>query len=250
VHPRRPTLADALQRIRARIAAACARSGRSPEDVTLMLATKTVPAERIIAAYRAGATLVGENRVQEALAKHEALAAEDREAAERITWHMIGHLQTNKIKHALRFASCVQSVDRVALVDKLQHHLTREERRLDVFIQVNTSGEASKFGVVPGEARALIEAVQGAERLRLRGLMTIGKLGSSPEAARPGFAVLHALRDELLANGALQAHQTELSMGMSSDFEIAIEEGATLVRVGTAVFGERPTPDSYYWPEL
>jgi len=245
-----PSLADALQGVRARIAAACARSSRSPEDITLMLATKTVPAERVLAACRLGATLVGENRVQEALTKHEDMAAKDPEAVERMRWHMIGHLQTNKIKHALRFASCVQSVDRVALVDKLKHRLTPEERRLDVFIQVNTSGEASKFGVTPREAPALTDAVQGAERLSLRGLMTIGKLGSSPEAARPSFAVLHALRDELLANGTLQSHQTELSMGMSSDFEIAIEEGATLVRVGSAIFGERPTPDSYYWPEV
>ena len=245
-----PALADALQRVRARIAAACARSDRSPEDVTLLLATKTVPAEGVIAACRSGETLVGENRVQEALAKHEALVAGDREAAERVTWHMIGHLQTNKIKHALRFASCVQSVDRIALVDKLQDRLTREERRLDVFAQVNTSAEASKFGVAPRDALSLIEAVQGAGRLRLRGLMTIGKLGASPEAARPSFARLRALRDEMLANGALQSHQAELSMGMSSDFEIAIEEGATLIRVGSAIFGERPTPDSYYWPEV
>jgi hypothetical protein len=214
-----------------------------------MLATKTVSAVRFAAAFRAGAALIGENRVQEALAKRQQLAAEDSQAAEAITWHMIGHLQTNKIKLALRFASCVQSIDRASLVDKLQNRLAQEGRALDVFVQVNTSGEASKFGVAPRDASALIRHLQRAERLRLRGLMTIGRLGATPEAARPSFAMLRALRDQLLAEGTLHFGQAELSMGMSADFEIAIEEGATLVRVGSAIFGERPTPDSYYWSE-
>jgi hypothetical protein len=234
--------------VRQRIAGACARAGRSPADVTLLLATKTVPAERLATAVRAGATLFGENRVQELQAKVAALRRVDPAAGEAAAWHLIGHLQTNKIKHALPLVSCIQSVDRPRLIDRLEQRLAREDRCLDVYLQVNTSGEASKYGVPPEGAPALVQQIQRAPHLRLHGLMTLGRLGATPEAARPGFAALRRLRDDMIGTGELDARQDGLSMGMSGDFEVAVEEGATLVRVGSAVFGPRETPDSAYWP--
>ncbi|PKL96819.1 MAG: YggS family pyridoxal phosphate-dependent enzyme [Gammaproteobacteria bacterium HGW-Gammaproteobacteria-8] len=242
-------IAQRLQAVCARIDAACARAGRNPQEVTLMLATKTVPAEQLAAAARAGFVLFGENRVQEARFKARKLAEIAPDLALQVRWHMIGHLQTNKIKPALSFADTVQSVDRPRLIDRLAARLAAVKRCIGVYVQVNTTGKATQYGVDPDNARMLVEAVQAAPNLALKGLMTIGNLGASAEVARPNFVALRRLRDRLRADGILQAGQDGLSMGMSSDFEIAIEEGATLVRVGTAVFGQRPTPDSYYWPE-
>jgi len=244
----RRDLRPRLGRVQQRIVGACERTGRSPADVTLLLATKTVPADRLTYAVRAGATLFGENRVQELRGKVAALQQADPVAAEAAAWHFIGHLQTNKIKHALPLVSCIQSVDRPRLIDRLEQRLARDDRSLDVYLQVNTSGEASKYGVSPAAAPELVQRIQQAPHLQLRGLMTLGRLGATPEAARPGFAALRRLRDELIDAGELDAHRDGLSMGMSSDFEVAVEEGATLVRVGSAVFGPRDTPDSAYWP--
>lgn len=238
-----------LQALGERIDGACARAGRNPEEVTLMLATKTVPAEQLAAAARAGFALFGENRVQEAQVKARRLAEIAPDLALQVRWHMIGHLQTNKIKSALCFVDTVQSLDRQRLIDRLASRLAAVKRRIGVYVQVNTTGKATQYGVDPDHARVLVEAVQAEPNLVLKGLMTIGSLGASPEVARPNFVALRRLRDRLRADGILQAGQDGLSMGMSSDFEIAIEEGATLVRVGSAVFGQRATPDSYYWPE-
>ena len=242
-------IAQRLQDIRERIDAACARVGRNADEVTCLLATKTVPAEKLAAAARAGFVLFGENRVQEARAKAGRLAQIAPDMAAKTRWHMIGHLQTNKIKQMLGFAEAVQSIDRPRLVDRLVARLASDGRQIDVYVQVNTSGEESKYGVAPDETRALVEACQAAPSLSLKGLMTIGRLGSTPEAARRDFATLRGLRDQLCAEGMLMAGQQGLSMGMSGDFEVAIEEEATLVRVGTAVFGQRSTPDTRYWPE-
>jgi PLP dependent protein len=233
------TIAARLEAVRTRIQEACIRSGRAPSSVALMLVTKTVERERIDEAIKAGHRLFGENRVQEAVRKF------SDENADGLEVHMIGHLQTNKVAAALRVASAIHSVDRPQLVESLERR-TSAGTRMRVYLQVNTSGEASKFGVTPSGALELARRISDSPALELRGLMTIALLSADAERVRPCFRKLREIRDELLARGIPTAG--ELSMGMSSDFEVAIEEGATLVRVGTAVFGRRPTPDSVYWP--
>ncbi|GAB3716693.1 YggS family pyridoxal phosphate-dependent enzyme [Spirosoma flavus] len=239
--------ADVIRRnlsyIRERIKLACERIGRSPDTVQLLLATKTVPIETIQIALEAGERLLGENKVQEALGKQEALAAYGTE------WHMIGHLQRNKIKHTLRFAQTIESVDRLSLAQQLQQRLEYEDRTLPIYIQVNTSYEPSKFGVPPEDALTLIRAVHQLDRLQIRGLMTIGVFSAEAEQVRPCFRLLRQIQQQALELALPGADFSTLSMGMSGDFETAIEEGATLVRVGTAVFGQRLYPDSYYWNE-
>lgn len=234
---------DRLDEAKARAASAAERSGRKAEDVTILLATKTQPAEKILVALEHGFTVIGENRVQELTGKAEALAGIAHES------HLIGPLQKNKVNHTLRVATCIQSIDSVALAQRIQNRLeavgddpteVAASGTIDVFVQVNTSREESKSGVAPEEADALVEAVQGMDRLRLRGLMTIGLPGSTPEEIRPSYRDLVAVRTRLLDSGLLTPDQTELSMGMSNDFELAIEEGATMVRLGSSIFGARP----------
>ena len=217
--------------VRARVDEACRAAGRAAEDVQVLLATKTVPAERIAVAVRAGARLIGENRVQE-------LAQKDAELAglpcER---HFIGHLQTNKVNQVLRYVSCIQSVDSVDLADRLQRRLEHLDRTVDVLIQVNTSGEHSKFGVAPGDAQDLLRDVTKRDRLRVRGLMTIGLPSDDPDQVRPSYRTLREIRDR--ARDVVGLELPVLSMGMSSDVELAVDEGSTMVRVGSAVFGAR-----------
>src|SRR5690554_3734877 len=224
---------DRVAEIQAQIEAACARAGRPASDVRLMLVTKTVSMDIIEETIKAGHLLFGENRVQEALPKYE-------EYKTTLDVHMIGHLQTNKVRHALRFARVIESVDRVSLVEELEKRLADtlgEGERFPVYMQVNTSGETSKFGVAPDGAVELAQRIAASEQLELCGLMTIALLAAEAERARPCFVMLRKLRDELQALGMTSVK--ELSMGMTSDFETAIEEGATIVRIGTAVFGER-----------
>lgn len=235
-----------LELIEARIAAAAERGGRNPEDVRLLLATKTVEAARVVRAVNTGRTLLGENKVLEGEAKAAAVNALGPDLDP--TWHVIGHVQTNKIKYALRYATCIQSVDRARLIEKLDARLQFEGRSLDIMLQVNTSREQSKYGVAPEDAVALARMAARYDTLRVTGLMTIGRLGSSPEAARENFRLLRAVREQILLEGIEGCQPQELSMGMSGDMDVAIEEGATMVRVGTAVFGARAHPDSYYWP--
>lgn len=232
-----------LQMIRKRIDTACEKSGRDPAEVKLLLATKTVPAERIQLAIDEGFHLLGENKVMEGLEKYETLKSQACE------WHLIGHLQTNKVKHVLKFADVVQSVDRFRLAQKLQNRCEFDGRDLDVYIQVNTSYEESKFGVAPERAVELIKKVYDLPRLHIRGLMTIGILSSKDERVRDCFKLLKEIQQKAQELNLPRADFEELSMGMSNDLEIAIEEGSTMVRVGTAIFGERPYPDSYYWNE-
>lgn len=234
----RALIAGRIARIRERMAAACARAGRDPAEVRLLLATKTVPVERIRLAVEAGAALLGENRIQEAQSKYR-----DVPEAE---WHFIGHLQTNKVRQALEFAKMIHSVDRPSLVEALDARLREQGRALDVLLQVNTSYEASKFGVDPEGAAELAKLAAARPTLRVRGLMTIGPLSDDPERVRRAYRRLRELRDELRP---MLGELPVLSMGMSGDFELAIEEGATLIRVGTSIFGPRGTPDSEYWPE-
>ena len=224
-------LASNLASVRERIAAAERRSGRPAGSVTLVGVVKTLPAEAIAAAVALGLTDLGENRVQEAESHQRTVA---RGAAR---WHMIGHLQRNKAGKALELFDVVHGVDGTELAVALDRRALEAGRKLAVLIEVNVSGEASKFGIAPEGAAALAEVVAPLANLQLRGLMTVGAPVARPEDARPGFARLRELRDETAQR--LGQPLPELSMGMSGDYEIAVEEGATLVRVGTALFGAR-----------
>jgi len=224
------TLAANLAEVRSRIDAAARRAGRDPASVRLMAVTKGFPRETVLEALEAGATLIGENRVQEAESKLVDLV-------DRCEIHLIGHLQTNKARAAAGLFSCVQSIDSAHTAAALNVRCEERNRTLDVLLELNTSGEASKSGF-PGvdELAAGLEQVEKLSRLRVRGLMTVGPLTGDQGAIRGAFARLRQAFERLRAdrNGF-----DVLSMGMSSDFEIAVEEGSTLVRVGTAVFGPR-----------
>ena len=231
-----------LASVRRRIAAAALRSGRAADAVRFLLVTKTVPAERLLPVIRAGATDLGENKVQEGLAKAEALAGE------QLRWSMIGHLQTNKAKDVLRFASEVQSLDRLSLAEALDRRLQREGRGLDVLVQVNSSAEESKFGLTPEGVSAFLKELPAFASLRPKGFMTLATFTADEAEVRRCFRLLRSIRDRALGDAPQGGALAGLSMGMSGDFEWAIEEGATIVRVGQAVFGPRPKPDSFYWP--
>jgi hypothetical protein len=217
--------------VRAAIATAAARSGRNPGTVRLIGVVKTVPPEAVREAVALGLEELGENRVQEAEGK---IAAVGRQAAR---WHMIGHLQRNKAGRAMELFDRVHGVDDLALAGALSKRALALGRRMPVLAEVNVSGEASKFGVAPAELEPLLAAMAGMPGLALDGLMTVGRPVARPEEARADFARLRGLRDR--AERALGVGLPELSMGMSGDFEVAIEEGATMVRIGTALFGPR-----------
>ncbi|MDN5586530.1 MAG: YggS family pyridoxal phosphate-dependent enzyme [Brevibacterium aurantiacum] len=227
------SIRDNLDEVAARAAAAAEASGRTSTDVQVLLATKTQPADKIRVALEHGFTLIGENKVQELVGKAEELADLDHEA------HLIGPLQKNKVNHTLRHAHCIQSVDNLELVTKINNRLEVLDSTVDIFVQVNTSREDSKSGIAPEEAEGLITELRGLSRMKLRGLMTIGLPGRTPEEIRPSYSDLRELREKLIASGVMPAEATELSMGMSNDFELAIAEGATMVRVGSSVFGAR-----------
>ena len=227
-------LADTLASVRQRIATAAQRSGRPPESVTLIGVTKTVPVEVIAEAIREGLTDLGENRVQEAQEKHSAFT----EA--KVRWHFIGHLQRNKAKQAIELFESIHSVDSVPLIEELQRHALSQAKTMSVFLQVNVSREQSKFGCAPEELERLAQFVQACSHLELTGLMTMAPYSENPEDARPHFRTLRTLREALARSQRLSLdHPLQLSMGMSHDFEVAIEESADLVRIGTAIFGAR-----------
>ncbi|WP_431610089.1 YggS family pyridoxal phosphate-dependent enzyme [Chryseobacterium sp. 'Rf worker isolate 10'] len=233
-----------LNVINDRIKNACEKSGRRTDEVRLLLATKTVSSDRIKIALEYGHTLIAENKVQELKEKYEDLKDVLHEN------HFIGHLQTNKIKDILKYdVSCIQSLDRPELAEKLHQKLSTENRTIDVLIQVNTSNEESKFGVNPNEAIELIKKVSHYSTLKIKGLMTIGLFSAETEKVRTCFKILKKLQQDIIQENIPNVEMKELSMGMSGDLETAIEEGATIVRVGTAVFGARIYPDSYYWDE-
>lgn len=237
-------IVERLNGVLQRIERACRQSNRDPESVRLLMATKTVDPDRIKIALQSGQRLIGENKIQEVKEKYDALKAVPHES------HFIGHLQTNKIKDLLKYGvDCVQSVDRLKLAEKLQQRLTFEEKELDVLLQVNTSGEESKFGVSPEGALELAQKVAGMDRLHIKGLMTIGLFSEDKQKVRLCFQKLKTIRRQLIELNLPGVEMSELSMGMSGDLEIAIDEGATIVRVGTAIFGKRQYPDSYYWKE-
>ncbi|MGD9899836.1 MAG: YggS family pyridoxal phosphate-dependent enzyme [Calditrichaceae bacterium] len=232
-----------LKIIHRRIETACARCGRNPSDVKLLLATKTVSPENIKIALNKGEKIIGENKIQEALKKIEVLKDE---SVER---HFIGHLQKNKIKDALKFADMIQSVDRLDLVEKLDQRLQFEGKSMDVLIQVNTSGEDSKFGIEPENAMELVRQASGYDSIHIKGLMTIGIFSGDEAEVRRCFKILRQLQTRIREEKIPNVEMDILSMGMSGDLEIAIEEGSTMLRVGTAIFGDRVYPDTYYWNE-
>ena len=218
------SVAEKLALVRERMAAACSRAGRPPEEVTLVGVSKGRGADVVAEAIEAGLQDVGENRVQEAAAKIETLAA----SGHRPRWHLVGHLQRNKIKTALSLFAIIQSVDSVRLAQELSR---RAREPVPILLEVNVAQEASKFGFAPQEANEAVGAVRRLPNIDLRGLMTVAPQTDDPERLRPVFRELRDLRDGLGLR--------ELSMGMTDDFEVAIEEGATIVRVGRAIFGPR-----------
>jgi len=225
------SLVDRLAAVRHRVAAAACNCGRDPAAITLISVGKTFPAEVVNEAVMAGATDLGENRVQEAAAKKPGVA--------EARWHLIGPLQRNKARSALEVFDVVHTVDRFEIADRLQYLLTEHwpDRRLDVLLEINVAEEPQKAGVIPEDASELLEHALGCDRLSVRGLMAIPPWAEDPEASRPWFRKLRELRDRL--KDEMSHPLPELSMGMSHDFEIAIAEGATMVRVGTAIFGPR-----------
>ena len=235
----RMSISENIAVIRERIATAARRAGRRPEEISVMAVSKTHPAERIRDAYAGGLRLFGENRVQEFSGKAGALA--DLTQAE---WHMIGHLQTNKAAKTAELFSGVDSVDSVKLAEKLNTAARGLGKKMTVLIEVNVGGEAAKSGVSSDspELEALLQAASKFEALQVRGLMTVPPFADDPEDARSYFRQLHELRNAIAARKLAGIQMDVLSMGMSHDFEVAIEEGSTCVRLGTAIFGERAKP--------
>ncbi|MFU8818253.1 MAG: YggS family pyridoxal phosphate-dependent enzyme [Desulfurivibrio sp.] len=224
-----------LAAVRARIAAAAERAGRDPATVRLVAVSKRVPAERLRQAIAAGQRLFGENYLQEA---QEKIAEFD--PAGELAWHFIGHLQSNKAKVAAESFSMVETVDRLKLATLLDRHAAAAGRILSVLVQVNVGGERQKSGVTPEQTAELLREMARLPALRVAGLMTMPPWSAEAEESRPHFRRLRQLAEELAGRGLLGRHgAVELSMGMSGDFEVAVEEGATLVRVGTAIFGPR-----------
>ena len=221
-----------ILRIRERIAAAAARSGRDPSRVRLMGVTKAVGDDRILQAIEAGIDIIGENYVQEAKRKIELMG-------KSVEWHFIGHLQSNKARYAVRLFDMIHSVNRVSLAEELNRRAAAAGLVCRVLVEVNLAGEESKSGAPPEEAPGLVRAVSQLANLSVRGLMTMAPWYEDPEKARPCFAGLRGLRDRIDAEKIPNVTLRELSMGMTDDFEVAVEEGSTIVRIGRAIFGER-----------
>ena len=218
--------------IRKRIATAATRAGRDSGTIQLMAVSKTVEPDRIRQALDAGITLLGENYVQEA---REKIPAVGRPAV----WHMIGHLQINKVKYVVNLFDWIHSVDRLELARELDKRAGQNNRKLNALIEVNVSGEASKNGAVPQQVLELVRQISILPNLSVRGLMTMPPYSDDPENSRPYFIALRRLRDEIVSAAVPGISMTELSMGMTDDFEVAIEEGTTIIRVGRAIFGDR-----------
>lgn len=221
-----------VSRVREAMEEAARRAGRRPEEIRLVAACKTVDVDRIQAAVEAGITILGENYVQEAMKKSEGLE-------KSVSWHFIGHLQKNKCKYAVKLFEMIHSVDSTALAEELNKRANLAGRKMEVLVEVNLSGEASKWGVRKEDAAPLIRRISELQNLSFRGLMTMPPFFDDPEESRPYFVHLRTLGERIVGEG-LACGSFELSMGMSNDFLVAIEEGATLVRVGTAIFGPRP----------
>jgi hypothetical protein len=221
-----------LAQVRPRIEAACTRAGRHPGDIVLVAVAKTFPAESVREAVRAGVRDIGENYVQELLRKRAALP-------EDVRWHFVGHLQTNKVKQIAPWIHLIHAVESLSLVRELDRRAEEVGRILDVLIEVNTTGETTKYGMSPDAVAGFIQSLEEFSHIRVGGLMTIGPFLPDPEGSRPMFRRLRQLRDELTRRPQHNVELHHLSMGMTGDFEVAIEEGATIIRIGTAIFGSR-----------
>jgi len=224
-------LASNLTKIRERMAAACARANRDPSSVTLLAVTKTQPPEVVSEAADLGLTLFGENKVQEAKGKIPLCSG-------RLSWHMIGHLQSNKVRDAVELFSMIQSVDSLHLAEEINKRADQAAKTLPILLEINIVGEASKFGYKPEQLLLDFERLNSLPRIEIQGLMTIPPWAPLPERVRPVFRQLRELKSQ--CEQLLGAPLPHLSMGMTGDFEVAIEEGATIIRIGTALFGERP----------
>lgn len=227
-------IADNIRSVTQRIATSCERSGRPAGSVRLICVTKLATIEQMDRVLAAGQGDFGENRVQDALAKHAVIGT-------RASWHLIGHLQTNKAKDAVRIFDLIHSVDSLRLAEAIDVQAVKIAKVQEILVQVNTSGEASKFGIAPDQVAALLGKLGSLGNIRVRGLMTIAPEVDDPETVRPYFRALRRLRDELAASPGREL--PELSMGMTNDFEVAIEEGATMVRIGRAILGLGISPE-------
>ncbi len=228
------SIGENLKKIKTKIGEAARRAGRDANSVVLVAAAKEVPPELIREALVEGVKIVGENRVQDALKKYAAIGAE-------AEWHMIGHLQTNKVKKAFNIFSMIQSLDSLHLAAEMSKQAKRLRREMDVLIEVNTSGEESKYGLRPKEVVDFLHRVTELEGMRVRGLFTIGIFSPNPEDSRPCFRTLRELKEKIEALNLPGVSMEYLSMGMTDDFEVAVEEGSNMVRIGRGIFGRRPT---------
>lgn len=227
-------IAENLYKIRQKIREVCQKVGRNPEEITIVAVTKTVPVDKIKEAINAGINDIGENRVQELLEKKSYIDIEN------VRWHFVGHLQTNKVKYIVDFVHLIHSVDSLKLALEIEKRAKRINRIVDVLIEVNTSGEKTKYGVKPEETTELVKQIsESCEFVRIKGLMTVAAYLPNPEDVRPMFKLLRQLSDEIKKLDLKNVEMKHLSMGMSNDYWIAVEEGATIVRIGTAIFGPR-----------
>jgi PLP dependent protein len=226
-------VAENIKNIEESIGKTCFRIGRDPQSVTLLTVSKTFSAEKITEAYNAGSLDFGENYVQELVRKKKELLGTN------IHWHMIGHLQSNKVKNIIDWIYLIHSVDNEGLASEIQKKAEKADRVIDILMEVNTSKEATKFGVQPENAILLMQKISEFSRINLKGMMTIGPFTEDREKSRSSFRILTSLFNEANSLGFLKHPLTVLSMGMTHDFEIAIEEGSTMVRIGTAIFGSR-----------
>ncbi len=227
------TIAENLDSVRKRIEAACERPGRNPAEIMLVAVTKTVLPEQMNEAIEAGVTQIGENRVREAWEKYPHVRP--------VTWHLVGHLQTNKVKRALQLFEWIHSVDSFHLAEKIEHESAKFERTIPILLEVKTSPEPTKFGVPVGETLEFVKKISAFGHIQIEGLMTIAPFTDEEAPIRKSFKTLRELRDHIAKAKIPGVRMNHLSMGMSHDFEIAIEEGATIVRIGTAIFGPRQT---------
>ncbi len=227
-----PKVSDNLLLVKERIERAALKAGRDSSEIKLVAVSKKIGVEKIKDAVSAGATLLGENYVQEAKKKIG-------EIGRSVEWHMIGRLQTNKVKDAINLFDMIQSVDRIGLAEEINKRAKRQNKRIRVLIEVNISGEATKSGIEREKVISLVSEIAGFTNIEVEGLMTMPPYCTDPQDARPYFKLLRELREEIERQRFANVSMKELSMGMSNDFEVAIEEGATIVRVGTAIFGAR-----------
>jgi len=230
-------ISERIIEVRQRIAHACRRAGRVASEVTLVAVAKTFPAGAVREAFHGGVADIGENYVQELLGKRGGLSGED------IRWHFIGHLQSNKVKFIADWIHMIHAVDSESLVREIDRRAAHAKRTIECLLEVNTTGEESKFGISPDRAIALVRAVAPYDNVTIAGLMTIGPFLPDPEGSRPMFRRLRTLKEEIASLGQSNVTMRHLSMGMTGDFEVAIEEGATHIRIGTAIFGKRTRPD-------